>query len=43
VRAQILETIAAQRVDQQIADRTRDLDTRLPSPRTSTRLQGIGS
>jgi peptidyl-prolyl cis-trans isomerase D len=32
VRAQILETITSQRVDQQIADRTRDLDTRITKP-----------
>ena len=31
-RAQILDTIASQRVDQQIADRTRDLDTRITKP-----------
>src|SRR5258706_9549335 len=31
-RAQILDTIATQRVDQQIADRTRDLDTRITKP-----------
>ena len=32
VRAQILDTITSQRVDQQIADRTRDLDTRITKP-----------
>src|SRR5258705_1123063 len=31
-RAQILDTISSQRVDQQIADRTRDLDTRIAKP-----------
>ncbi len=31
-RAQILDTIATQRVDQQIADRTRDLDRRITKP-----------
>jgi peptidyl-prolyl cis-trans isomerase D len=32
VRAQIQEMLASQRVDQQIADRTRDLDTRITKP-----------
>ena len=32
VRAQIQDTLASQRVDQQIADRTRDLDTRITKP-----------
>ena len=32
VRAQIQETLSAQRVDQQIADRTRDLDARITKP-----------
>jgi peptidyl-prolyl cis-trans isomerase D len=32
VRAQILDTITSQRVDQQIADRTRDLDSRITKP-----------
>ena len=32
VRAQIQETLAAQRVEQQITDRTRDLDTRITKP-----------
>ena len=31
-RAQIQQTLAGQRVDQQIADRTRDLDTRIKKP-----------
>ncbi len=31
-RAQIQETLAAQRVEQQITDRTRDLDTRISKP-----------
>jgi peptidyl-prolyl cis-trans isomerase D len=32
VRSQIQETLAAQRVEQQIADRTRDLDARITKP-----------
>ena len=32
VRAQILDMLTSQRVDQQIADRTRDLDTRITKP-----------
>ena len=32
VRAQIVDTLASQRVDQQIADRTRDLDARITKP-----------
>jgi peptidyl-prolyl cis-trans isomerase D len=32
VRTQIQDTLAAQRVDQQIADRTRDLDARIKKP-----------
>ena len=32
VRAQIQQTLAAQRVEQQIADRTRDLDARITKP-----------
>ena len=32
VRAQIQQTLAAQRVEQQIADRTRDLDARITTP-----------
>ena len=32
MRAQIQETLAAQRVEQQITDRTRDLDTRITKP-----------
>ena len=32
VRSQIQETLAAQRVDQQVADRTRDLDARIKKP-----------
>ena len=32
VRAQIQQTLTAQRIDQQIADRTRDLDTRVKKP-----------
>ena len=32
VRPQIQETLAAQRVDQQLADRTRNLDTRISKP-----------
>jgi peptidyl-prolyl cis-trans isomerase D len=32
VRAQILDMLMSQRVDQQIADRTRDLDTRITKP-----------
>jgi peptidyl-prolyl cis-trans isomerase D len=32
VRAQIIETISSQRVDQQLADKTRELDTRITKP-----------